>query len=89
MIPRDLISTEEPNKILQDVLFKIHNEGPIQSGDLEKLSYIKYFHPNVFEVEEPRIMYLLGLFYKVSEPQDLLSLSYSIFSNSINSCAAI
>jgi len=84
MIPRDLISTEEPNKILQDVLLKIHNEGPIQSGDLEILSYIKYFHPNVFEVEEPRIMYLLGLFYKVSEPEDLLSLSYSIFSNSIN-----
>lgn len=83
MIPVDLINTKEPGKLLKNVLLKIHDNGPIQPRDLEILSYLKYFHFNVFSVEEPRIMYLLGLFYKVSAPQDLLSFSYSIFSNSI------
>lgn len=83
MIPRVLVSTEEPKDILQNILLKIHTEGPVKPEDLEALSYIKHFHPRIFSEEEPKLMYLLGLFYKIADPEDLLSLAYSIFSNSI------
>ncbi len=80
---KDLINSERPDSILAEILDRLHTLGPIKNEDLEKLSYLKHFHSDVFEKKEQKLMYLLGLFYKTSEPEDLLSFSYSIFAGAI------
>lgn len=83
MKPRDVISIENPKYLLATLINKLHSKGPIEQEDLETLSYLKYFHLETFKSEEKKLMFLLGLFYKTEEPEDLLSLSYSIFSDTI------
>ncbi|PKH86878.1 DEAD/DEAH box helicase [Colwellia sp. Bg11-28] len=85
MKPNDLINLESPDAIFTTLFAKLHEMGPIDQQDLETLSYLKRFHPDNFEKEEKQLMYLLGLFYKTDEPEDLLSFSYSIFSQAIQS----
>lgn len=79
----ELIDTEAPDKFLLKLMTKLHTEGPIEQNDLESLAYLKHFHSEAFSVEESKLMYLLGLFYKTDEPDDLISLTYSIYSESI------
>lgn len=83
MKPIDIIKSENSKKILYGILDRLHFDGPVFQEDLETLSYLKYFHKDVFEKEEKKLMYLLGLFYKIEEPDDLLSFSYSIYSRAI------
>ena len=83
MKPADIIYNNNPEVLLSEIMLRIHSDGPIQQEDLETLSYIKYFHQDTFSLEEKKMMYLLGLFYKVDKPDDLLSLSYSIYSKAI------
>lgn len=83
MNPRDIINSESPESILIELLNRLHSDGPVNQEDLETLSYLKYFHFETFKYSEKKLMFLLGLFYKTEEPEDLLSLSYSIFSDTI------
>lgn len=83
MKPSDLINDDAPEVILAELMDRLHFDGPVKQEDLETLSYLKYYHPKVFCHKERKLMYLLGLFYKIEEPEDLLSLSYSIFSQAI------
>ena len=83
MKPELLIESLAPKLILSNVLNRLHDKGPIDQQDLEILSYLKHFHPEVLFEEESKLMYLLGLFYKVDEPRDLLSFSYSLYSEAI------
>lgn len=83
MKPLDLVSNEEPKALLASILSKLHEEGPVNQELLETLAYLKRFHPDALKSSEAKLMYLLGLFYKTTEPSDLLSLSYSIFQESI------
>lgn len=73
----------EIEEILQEVLGSLHTNGPIDSHDFEKLSYIKKFHPRIFSNYEGKLMYLIGLFYKTSNPKNLIEEVYSIFADSI------
>ncbi len=46
---------------------------------LEKLSYIKRFHPLIFQKYESRLMFIMGLFYKTTGPNSFLEKIYYIF----------
>lgn len=83
MKPADIINSEAPEVVLSELIHRLHTDGPVDPKDLETLAYLKYFHRETFLAEEKKIMYLLGLFYKTDDPNDLLSLSYSIFSQTI------
>lgn len=83
MRPAEIINNSSPEQLMVDVMNRIHSIGPIEHEDLQILSYLKYFHHDVFEAKENKLMYLLGLFYKAEEAEDLLSYSYTIFANSI------
>lgn len=83
MKPGDLIHFEAPEIILSELMDRLHLDGPVKHEDLETLTYLKHFHSAVFLQEEKKLMYLLGLFYKIEEPEDLISFSYSIFSQAI------
>ncbi len=58
---------------LSRLLDQIHREGPKDAIVLEKLSYIKEFHPESFELFEEKIISALGLFYKITSPDNLYS----------------
>lgn len=83
MKPEDIISHEAPEILLAQVLNKVHTEGPVELKDLEALTLLKIYHPEVFSIQEKKLMYLLGLFYKTTEPDDILSFSYLIFQDAI------
>lgn len=75
-----------PNEIiiqLDDIINRIHFNGPINVADFEKLALIKLFHPEIFATRESELLYLAGLFYKVCRPQNVLEEVYSIFADSI------
>lgn len=84
MNPRILIDSTQAPRILREVLSRIHTEGPIHPSDLEALAYIKHFHPDQLREKEDTLLYLLGLFYKVEEPTDVVSLAYNTFRESIH-----
>ncbi len=69
--------------LLAKVIAEIHKVGPVNQESLETLSYLKKFHSDIVAPHESKLMYLLGLFYKTTEPKDLLSLAYSVFQGSI------
>ena len=83
MKPKEIIEHPYPEYLLNFVFDRLHQYGPIRQQDMEILSYFKIFHKEVFDKAESRLMFLLGNFYKTDEPKDLLSLSYSIYKQSI------
>ncbi len=83
MKPSDLVNHKAPKELLSSILLDLHKDGPVNQEKLEALAYLKHFHPEVIKENEPRLMYLLGLFYKASEPSDLISIAYRIFQDSI------
>lgn len=80
-----IIKGKKAIKDLDNIVDNLYINGPINLQDLEKLAYIKKFHPKIFEKYENKILYLMGLFYKPIEPQSLLELVYESYSNSIKS----
>lgn len=75
-----------PEKIendLQQILLDLHEHGPINQENLEKLALYKYFASDIFKKYESDLMYLLGLFYKTEKSDSLLSFAYSLFKDEI------
>ena len=68
---------------LVSILNDIHNNGPINPAHFEALALIKKNHPSIFSIYEKKIMYLLGLFYKISEPKSLVEELYKIYADII------
>lgn len=82
----DKILCSNPEQVrfrLNEIISRIHFNGPIYPADFESLALIKLFHPTLFAEKEKEILYLSGLFYKVDEPQNLLEEVYSIFADAI------
>jgi superfamily II DNA/RNA helicase len=81
----NLITAE--NEVVENYLIKIldrvHSDGPILQKDFESLSYIKKFRIELFSKYEKKLIYLIGLFYKTSEPESILEEVYKIYSDSI------
>lgn len=73
----------EVEDVIQEILDNIHVYGPINTHDFERLSFIKKYHPQVFSLYEGKLMHLIGLFYKTTEPQSLIEEVYSIYADVI------
>lgn len=73
MTLRQIKNSENPERDLCHLLDIIHRDGPKDSTILENLSYFKEFHFSVFETFEEKILSALGLFYKVTKPENLYS----------------
>lgn len=84
MTIKEIIDWKNIEDIISDILYRIHIEWPVNLSDFEKLSYIKKFHNAVFKKYEARILYILGLFYKTSKPNNVLEEVYNWMSNIIN-----
>lgn len=86
IIPKDGELPFMPHNALHElrrIASQLYYEGPICSADLEKLSYIKVFHPAIFQEYERHLMYSLGLFYKTSDPETVLDLVFNTTAKAI------
>lgn len=83
MLNKDLLGDDFDKNILKEILFDFHKNGPINNSHLETISYLKAFNPRKFQFYEPRLMYLMGLFYKTDEPESLIELIYSSYADTI------
>ena len=72
------------SELLDEILRRIHTDGPVNPADFEKLALIKHFHPTLFHQRESELLFLCGLFYKTSEPQSIIEEVYSIYADSIS-----
>ena len=61
---KKIILREDIDNIIETVVNNIYEKGPINRSDLEILSFIKYFHPDIFANYEEEIINLMGLFFK-------------------------
>lgn len=82
MNPLSIVS-QDPRKLLDEIVIKISSDGPVDQSLLEMLAYVKEFYPDVFSEYESKLMYVLGLFYKTDHPDDVLSLVYEIYNSAI------
>ena len=80
---KNIIKGENIEQELLKILDNFHKKGPTDPYMLEKLSYIKKFHPSIFNKYESQLMYVMGLFYKTTKPVSFLEEVYSIYSNAI------
>ena len=78
-----ILNENNIKEILVHILNDIHKNGPINSEHFETLALIKKHYPNIFSQFEKKLMYLLGLFYKISEPQSLTEELYKIYADLI------
>lgn len=70
---RSIIDDSNPAQSIEDIIKELHINGPVSCTIIEKLSYYKRFHQNVFEIYEEKILSVLGLFYKNKHPTNLYS----------------
>jgi len=73
----NLINGEDLHTTLKLAINSFHSNGPIDLSILEKLAYIKKYHPEVFAEYQSRILSVMGLFYKQEEPKSLIELAYN------------
>lgn len=64
---------------LQQILLDLHEHGPINQENLEKLALYKFFYSDLFKRYESDLMYVLGLFYKTENNDSLLSFAYGLY----------
>ena len=50
---------------------------------IETLSYLKKYNPKAFKIYEGKLMFLMGLFYKTSEPNSFLEAIYNAYAQTI------
>ena len=79
----NVIRAKNVDKVITDIINKMYKEGPISNVDLEKLAYIKLFHPEIFKLYESKILYLMGIFYKPLEPHSLVEMVYNAYAKDI------
>lgn len=65
-------------------LQELHTVGPVDQSIMEELAYIKRYFPQMFAKYENRILYTLGLFYKVLPPKTLKESIYKMQADAIN-----
>lgn len=68
---------------LQNILLDLHENGPVNQENLEKLALYKFFYSDLFKKYESDLMYVLGLFYKTENNDSLLSFAYGLFKDEI------
>lgn len=83
MLNKSLAAGQFDSSLVTHILNEFHVAGPINSDHLETLAYIKKFSPDQFQYFEKKLMFLMGLFYKTTEPQTFFDQIYSDYANAI------
>ncbi len=82
MFPHDY-SEEQAEKKLKELLYSLHRNGGARLSDLEAMAYLKSKNASSFKGFENTFVHLLGLFYKIETPDNLISFVYNSFKGRI------
>lgn len=83
MLSDNLFNQTIDSELIKEILFDFHKEGPVSNSHLETLSYLKKYNPEGFKSYEGKLMFLMGLFYKTSEPNTFLEAIYNTYAQTI------
>ena len=83
MLSENIIQGKLESIVITQILYDFHNNGPVNSNHIETLAYLKKFAPEHFSFFEKKLMFLMGLFYKTSEPSTFFDQVYKDYSESI------
>lgn len=78
-----IISDEGAADILNETLDRMFTYGPIDPSDLEVLTYVKIYQPELFAKHEKSILMTMGLFFKKIEVQSFRDLVFDIYRQNI------
>ncbi|MEX5384168.1 DEAD/DEAH box helicase [Cronobacter muytjensii] len=70
---QNIIDDPNPRATIGEIIEELHKNGPVNSKIIERLTYYKEFHQECFSEFEEKIISVLGLFYKNTEPSNLYS----------------
>ena len=85
-ILKQIINKENIEELLASVLNNIYINGPTNRSDLETLSFIKFFHPDIFKKYENDVVMIMGPFFKKSNAGSLRSLVMKDYGGLIFDC---
>ena len=74
----------EIGQLIEQFMTEIFENGAINTNSIESLTYIKIFHPCIFEKYEESILLKMGLFFKPLKPNTLSDLVFQLYKDSIN-----
>lgn len=83
MLIENLFNQTIDKSIIGEILIDFHNDGPINNSHLETLSYLKKYNSENFKIYESKLMFLMGLFYKINEPNTFLEAIYNSYAEAI------
>lgn len=80
---KNIIQGKGIRETLERAIREFHESGPINMATLEQLSLIKIHHSEIFSEYEAKILSVMGLFYKISEPKSFLESVYKNLGDTI------
>jgi hypothetical protein len=83
MLSENLFNQTIDSELIKEILFDFHKNGPVNNSHLETLSYLKKYNHKAFKIYEGKLMFLMGLFYKTSEPNSFLEAIYNAYAQTI------
>ncbi|MDO8998481.1 MAG: DEAD/DEAH box helicase, partial [Bacteroidota bacterium] len=83
MLSENLFNQTIDSELIKEILFDFHKNGPVNNSHLETLSYLKKYNPKAFKFYEGKLMFLMGLFYKTSEPNSFIEAIYNAYAQTI------
>lgn len=83
MLSEILFNQNIDKSIIGEILIDFHKDGPISNNHLETLSYFKKYNSENFKLYESKLMFLMGLFYKIKEPNTFIEAVYNSYSEAI------
>lgn len=83
MLSHILFNQTINSELIKEILFDFHTYGPIDNSHLESLSYLKKYNHEQFKAYEGKLMFLMGLFYKTSEPNSFIEAIYNAYAQTI------
>lgn len=69
---RELIEGRDLESDVSRIVLSIHEYGPVNPLDLERLAYYKHYNKERLAKYENLILNTMGLFYKTDQPHSLL-----------------
>jgi replicative superfamily II helicase len=83
MLNESLFNQNIDKSIIGEILLDFHRNGPVNNNHLETLSYLKKYNPENFKIYESKLMFLMGLFYKINEPNTFVEAIYNAYAQAI------
>lgn len=80
-----IITGDNVEEVLNETLDRVFTYGPVDPSDLELLTYVKIYQPDLFSRYEKSILMTMGLFFKSVSAQSFRDIVFDIYKQNIES----